>query len=463
MIEAKLSLEIQEHMLPNVVKDAISAARSLDIPYLWVDALCIRQDRTDGGDWEEHVNVMGKIYGNARVTIGAISSTSCQEGFLDHQEPELYVHYRSTLRPGATGLLRLRLGYFGPGRAYLPSLNDEAFIINSSLSVWGSRGWTYQEEIMSTRFLGFGKTELLFSCPSSASCLGGYQRIDKFMPQNGLDWRHKSDFITWYYIIRGYNARSLGLTYPTDMFPALAGLARTFGEAAGLLDSDYVAGMWKPWLLDSLLWYTKGKYEATNLDYLLRCVASPQPYITPTWSWLNSNMKSVEPLLLEWGLPTAAAYERLEAIIVPKGQDAFGEITEGRLQVLGKVVWLPVVHLERVKECFPFTSKPWTMDPGGGHRWHLCLDWAPLRTEECKGLMMLLMGSLKTKRPDRTTSDTSLAGLLLHKGQPGTGDGRLFRVGMFYSAPDLDDLDPQPEGSAERFFEGCVDELVEIF
>ena len=108
-IEAQLSLGFDEQQLTAVVRDAMDVARSLSIPYLWVDALCIRQDKSRASDWEEHAEIMHRIYGNAYVTVAATSSSSCREGFLTLNEPGVYLNYHSTLRHDNTGLLKVTL------------------------------------------------------------------------------------------------------------------------------------------------------------------------------------------------------------------------------------------------------------------------------------------------------------------------------------------------------------------
>jgi len=49
---------------------------------------------------------MDQIYGNALVTIGALSPPLCQDSFLVPQSA-VFTNFRSTLRPEVTGLLKL--------------------------------------------------------------------------------------------------------------------------------------------------------------------------------------------------------------------------------------------------------------------------------------------------------------------------------------------------------------------
>lgn len=54
-------------LLPEVFQDAITVARKLDIPFLWIDSLCIIQDRTS--DWEQEAAKMGGYYQNVYLMI----------------------------------------------------------------------------------------------------------------------------------------------------------------------------------------------------------------------------------------------------------------------------------------------------------------------------------------------------------------------------------------------------------
>ncbi|PMD22273.1 hypothetical protein NA56DRAFT_541286, partial [Hyaloscypha hepaticicola] len=55
--------------LPQAIVDAMEVARRIGLKYLWVDALCIKQD--DAGEKATQIAQMDKIYANAVVTIVA--------------------------------------------------------------------------------------------------------------------------------------------------------------------------------------------------------------------------------------------------------------------------------------------------------------------------------------------------------------------------------------------------------
>ena len=70
---------IEVWTLPAVFRDAIVLARSLDICFLWVDALCIVQDDMD--DVQVGFAKMGHIYKNAMLNIGELYPPSVSAKF----------------------------------------------------------------------------------------------------------------------------------------------------------------------------------------------------------------------------------------------------------------------------------------------------------------------------------------------------------------------------------------------
>jgi hypothetical protein len=96
---------IEFNSLSRVMQDAVIATRRLGIKYLWVDSVCILQD--DGEDWARESAKMGHIYSNAFVTIGALASSSCHQGFLDRPY-SLPVKFRSSVDCSIRGTFHLR-------------------------------------------------------------------------------------------------------------------------------------------------------------------------------------------------------------------------------------------------------------------------------------------------------------------------------------------------------------------
>ncbi|GAW25484.1 putative tol protein [Rosellinia necatrix] len=139
--------------IPTTIKDAMTLCERLCIPYLWVDALCLDQDKlqTDTSD-PEKFTMMGMIYASAYVTIVAARGQDSWAGL-----PGVNAGSRSLSnaieRAGDTCL-----GIFNGtvGRTV-------------SKSVWNSRAWTFQEMLLSRRLLIFTTEEVLYECCSDSS------------------------------------------------------------------------------------------------------------------------------------------------------------------------------------------------------------------------------------------------------------------------------------------------------
>ncbi|KAI4622206.1 hypothetical protein J4E83_004946 [Alternaria metachromatica] len=65
----KLEWDMNVSELPQLFQDAFDLARALQIPYVWIDALCIIQD--DEADKTSEISKMDHIYQNAFLNVGA--------------------------------------------------------------------------------------------------------------------------------------------------------------------------------------------------------------------------------------------------------------------------------------------------------------------------------------------------------------------------------------------------------
>src|ERR1700722_7577906 len=76
--------------LPANFRDAVSIARDLSIPYLWIDSLCIIQDGDGGKDLDREIAKMGSISHNSCLTIAAVSSPNSSGGcFTKDKWPDI--------------------------------------------------------------------------------------------------------------------------------------------------------------------------------------------------------------------------------------------------------------------------------------------------------------------------------------------------------------------------------------
>jgi hypothetical protein len=269
--------------LSETVQNAIEVTQKLGIRFLWVDALCIIQD--DAQDKAREIDGMGEIYRNASLTIAAGNSPSAQEGFLA-TEP--------LLKPWKLSLL-LPDGFIGnvmvvPRHPFPSGGHKSRHPLNS-------RGWAFQEYILSTRVLFFGCGDVWWRCQrmtlepllvssftSSMHDIPTFQHSENFETQrtdpdislkpsiSQRIWQPSEKRLIWERIIQAYSSRKLRDI--GDRLPALAGIAARLGA---LWKDNYLAGLWESFLMQQLSWY-----KMVPDDLPLGGV-----YLAPTWSWAS--------------------------------------------------------------------------------------------------------------------------------------------------------------------------------
>lgn len=109
--------------LPNTIDDAIAFCKSIGLRYLWVDALCIKQD--SGKDLKLQMRRMRAVYAGARVTIAVATGTDADTRIVSDTNKQIDSERLSVL--------------------------ELANILRSS--AWYTRAWTYQELVLSHRVI----------------------------------------------------------------------------------------------------------------------------------------------------------------------------------------------------------------------------------------------------------------------------------------------------------------------
>lgn len=128
--------------IPQTISDAISVTLELGIQYLWVDRYCI--DPGDALEKHDAIRSMGSVYRNADFTI--IATVDSDSNY------------------GLPGVSRSRSpGKFcdSEGHPFTLLENPEQVVQES---VWHTRGWTYQEMLLSRRRLIFIDNQVYFQC-----------------------------------------------------------------------------------------------------------------------------------------------------------------------------------------------------------------------------------------------------------------------------------------------------------
>jgi hypothetical protein len=136
---------------PATVKDAITITQQVGLRYLWVDTLCIIQDRKD--HQQAQIAQMASIYSHALITIIAISGKSAEDG-LCGVRPGTRVATQEVLYTRGLNLLSVVDFLDMPAHSQ----------VQESFSTWYTRAWTMQEQLFSGRKLMFTENQAFWHC-----------------------------------------------------------------------------------------------------------------------------------------------------------------------------------------------------------------------------------------------------------------------------------------------------------
>jgi hypothetical protein len=141
---------------------------------------------------------------------------------------------------------------------------------------------------------------------------------------------YNTGWIEWFALIEDYT--SCNITFQSDKLPALSGMISALQKLTG---DVCLAGLWKSWFLQGLLW----RLQRPAWDKRIIFPKKPQraiPWRAPTWSFA-----SVEGVVLyrllenDPCMPVCA--ELLDCDVTPKGVNPLGEITKGFAKIRAPV------------------------------------------------------------------------------------------------------------------------------
>jgi len=255
--------------LPRTFLDAITIVRALGIRYLWIDALCIVQD--DPADWEAEAARMKDFYAESVLTIAASDASQGSEGCLGPPAP-------ASQTP--LGLFAVRGGALGEiSELVRVQKGDTRDAVRRT--ILSSRGWTFQEQILSRRILHCMGAELHWQCSTcyetepgavfdvpheGRAAVGELRRLGAGAPAA----QYEAIWGDW---MAQYSRRKF--TFWKDRLPALAGVVQHYQDISG---DRPILGMWERSFGHGLLWVRMGNIPGdggSNYDLSL-----------PSWSWL---------------------------------------------------------------------------------------------------------------------------------------------------------------------------------
>jgi len=142
--------KLPDRGVPEVIEDAMVFVRNLGKRYLWVDKYCI--DQHDADAKHRMIQNMDHVYKAAYATIIAATGTDASSGL-----------------PGIGRLPRKSQPSAVAGnRQLVSSLPPLSWALKGTK--WITRGWTYQEAILSRRCLFLTDLQVYFECVSMSCC-----------------------------------------------------------------------------------------------------------------------------------------------------------------------------------------------------------------------------------------------------------------------------------------------------
>ena len=283
-MQRKLALNEQS----KTFRDALHVTRSLGLRYLWIDSLCILQDKDDRADWSSEAPKMSTVYNSATVMLSAENAVDTTEGLFPNSDAcsthSTARRLSATAKSGVEIFVRRRQHHPLDARlaVHFAGQIDEPHL--------RSRGWCLQEQLLSPRILHFRKEELAWTCSTCSRC---ECRIRPTLPPPH-PFRASPDSITerdkprntyelsmqWPSLVMDYTRRHL--TYADDRVHALSGLANYMEEST---TDTYYCGLWYEDLRFQLLWYVD-RQSLEEAKVQQPTARFHFPY-APSWSWMS--------------------------------------------------------------------------------------------------------------------------------------------------------------------------------
>ncbi|KAF5707639.1 hypothetical protein FGLOB1_6860 [Fusarium globosum] len=263
-----------ETSMPQTIKDAMYVTEQVGERYLWVDAFCIVQD--DPADLGHQTARMDLIYSRALFTILAACGKDSTSGLAGLPSNPRDIYQRQ-VKVSSSGL------HVTP----LVTLTEEDTLQYSS---WNTRGWTFQERLLSRRSLIFTNKQVYWCCDAttweeeSLLDIPGstvFARSHSFGCYDEWD-DNQAKFSTESFdqYITQFSTRRF--TYSSDVLPAFLGIIRRFEH----LNNEKIHwGLNASTFDQALVW----KYGQDRRDemYTYASGGSTRSVPYPSWSWLG--------------------------------------------------------------------------------------------------------------------------------------------------------------------------------
>lgn len=273
--------------VPKSIQDAICITKELLIPFLWVDALCVIQDSDE--DKSVQISNMGGIYSNSIVTLVAAAGQTADAGLPGVTSPrkhaQMPVAIDNNSMKASSGLLTRRP-------------RNSPFIHPADTTIWASRGWTFQEQELSTRLIYFLDEQILWSCANDHRSEETHSEtlLAKVRWHQNLNQPHlfelrskpsKNTHVwdvdrTWELTVRDFTNRNL--SFPGDALDAVTGALQFFQSVTG---REFLWGIPRRGFESNLLWSFLAQPGRRTCMTTLPSTSLSRRVRYPSWSWLG--------------------------------------------------------------------------------------------------------------------------------------------------------------------------------
>lgn len=349
--------------MPRLFRDTMIVALHLGVNYIWIDALCIMQDKDDQTDWQREASQMQNVYSNSFCNISAADATSCSDTLFSRpRDPDeeilpQKIHLNLTTAHPTSSTAFSKLARIAKGRYnFRHKTRTKSFTVAEttcwttqvSRALVNSRAWVLQERILSPRILHFGRRQLFWECSCWEACEAfphgklpgvtmrwtepphGLKREFTCMLRHQKQPEHDDLYGLWEDLIRYYTQTSL--SFGSDKLIAISGLAKLFHSL--MEGDDYLAGLWRRDLEAELLW---ANY---NPEYFgpKAITKRPEKYRAPSWSWAAVDGPIFHNCAPEGELSHDYKIHVEDVQLTYLTDDKMGQVTDGWLRLRGRLL-----------------------------------------------------------------------------------------------------------------------------
>lgn len=319
--------------LPKTFQDAVHVCRRLGIAYLWIDMLCIIQTGDSGADWVRESARMASIYENAWLTIAADGAFGAEGGcFVSSHDRRTQIHIIEC--PAVSGKEQ---HVYAREQGFTFQNKDVAHSRHGAThGALDSRGWVYQERVLSPRTLLFTAAEMAWQCQKETRCECQFGsaalKIDSYPKGFSMaDPRSRGSALheEWRNVVSEFTTRDI--TFTSDRLPATSGMAAAFHRSTS---ATYAFGLWKEDFARDLLWYVEpDKISELGLE-------TPHPssrhstFYAPSWSWASVT----GPVRYDWFYTGhQPLVELLEITCIPATENQYGPAKSAVAVLRGRI------------------------------------------------------------------------------------------------------------------------------